>query len=464
MAGKLGRLERFWAIAPNRMTPMISYIGDFAAEIAGKYEWANHGGVAVLPIKDLLVPSHNITTAMYGGTVYGDIADAVRKADSDDSVERIALDIDSPGGAVAGIGEAVEAIKAAGKPVTAYIRSIGASAAYWLAAMADEIVVDPLAEVGSIGVYTVIEDWSALFEAAGVKMHVVSTGPYKGLGIAGTEVTEALIEDTGRVISSMFRQFADAVKSGRKMNDAAFENVATGQVWVGAQSVANRLADRTGTIREIHSNGSGATVALDLRSEAADNANGGSLHSNEEGGGHMDKKNPATVAELKAQFPSSDAEWREKQIEAGASLHDAALSFASYMADKVKAVEAASAAKVAEAEAKAAEAQAAKVKAEADAKAATPPKDDHLDGFNGLATAGDGDDSADWKSLPGKSDDHKKLRAEARAKHGEPSRLDPAAKAREDGMVYMGLARQGKIAGATFVRKSRESDLTPAAK
>jgi hypothetical protein len=43
---------------------------------------------------------------------------------------------------------------------------------------------------------------------------------------------------------------------------------------------------------------------------------------------------PATIAELKQKFPKSTADWREKQLEAGASLPEAALNYAAFVEEQ----------------------------------------------------------------------------------------------------------------------------------
>jgi len=59
------------------------------------------------------------------------------------------------------------------------VNSLCASAAYWIASQADEVVSTPGGLTGSIGVYTVHEDLSAASEAAGVKVTYISAGKYK---------------------------------------------------------------------------------------------------------------------------------------------------------------------------------------------------------------------------------------------------------------------------------------------
>ena len=75
---------------------------------------------------------------------------------NDPEVGTVIVDIDSPGGLVTGTPEAGDAIFAArsGAQVVALINPLAASAAYWLASQAAEVVAVPSADVGSIGVST----------------------------------------------------------------------------------------------------------------------------------------------------------------------------------------------------------------------------------------------------------------------------------------------------------------------
>ena len=118
-----------------------------------KYEVID--GVAHIPIAGQLTPSADPCGAFMGmnETEYGFIQAALIAAEDDDSVNEIALDVDSPGGYLAGLDETAQLIGAVTKPTTAYVGSMAASAAYWLASQADRIVArSPASEIGSIGV------------------------------------------------------------------------------------------------------------------------------------------------------------------------------------------------------------------------------------------------------------------------------------------------------------------------
>jgi ClpP class serine protease len=119
---------------------------------------ARADGVAVLPVSGTLVASDSRLARMLvgflGGTFTADLADQFAAAMADDDVRSIVLAVDSPGGQVPGIADLAEQVyQARGhKRVLAHVRGMGTSAAYWLAAAAEEVLASPTAFLGSIGV------------------------------------------------------------------------------------------------------------------------------------------------------------------------------------------------------------------------------------------------------------------------------------------------------------------------
>jgi len=94
----------------------------------------------------------------------------------------IVLNVDSPGGVVDLVPETAAKIASArdpSRPIIAIANTIAASAAYWIASAADELVVTPSGEVGSIGVWSMHEDMSEALAADGVKITLISEGPRK---------------------------------------------------------------------------------------------------------------------------------------------------------------------------------------------------------------------------------------------------------------------------------------------
>src|SRR5262249_42337824 len=97
-------------------------------------------------------------TAISGGASVDALARDFNQALNDPSIRAIVLNVDSPGGEVTGISELAEMIFAARprKRVVAYVGGMGASAAYWIASAATEIIADATALVGSIGIVAAV--------------------------------------------------------------------------------------------------------------------------------------------------------------------------------------------------------------------------------------------------------------------------------------------------------------------
>jgi signal peptide peptidase SppA len=129
------------------------------------------------------------------------------------------------------------------KPVAAFLDDLAASAAYWIASAAQRVTANASALVGNIGAYTVLTDMSGMAEREGVKVTVVSTGPFKGAGVPGTEITPPMVQETQRLVDQFGAIFFDAVKRGRRMTNAQLTAVTDGRIWMAAEAQALGLID-----------------------------------------------------------------------------------------------------------------------------------------------------------------------------------------------------------------------------
>src|SRR5258706_6275733 len=138
-------------------------------------------GVAVIPIYGMIVPRASMYSEISGAVSAQQISASLSAALTDESVNSILLDIDSPGGDVMGMIELAAEIHAARakKPVMAIANGLAASAAYWLASQASEMMATPSGLVGSIGVYAVHENWAEAAKQAGVETTFGFAGQYK---------------------------------------------------------------------------------------------------------------------------------------------------------------------------------------------------------------------------------------------------------------------------------------------
>lgn len=256
-AALLEARAELWAILPDRLASMLVTLGAAAAggsaPEAARPEPARHSGaVAIVPVSGpIFSRGGGLLAELFGGTSSEQLALTMRRAAADPAVSAIVLDINSPGGAVAGVTEAAAAIRdaASQKPVVAVANHLAASAAYWLAAQASQLVVTPSGEVGSIGVFAAHQDWSKAMEQMGVTVSLISAGKYKTEGNPYEPLSDEARGAIQARVDDYYKAFTADVAKGRKV---AVETVrggfGEGRVVGAREAVREGMADGVGTL------------------------------------------------------------------------------------------------------------------------------------------------------------------------------------------------------------------------
>jgi protease-4 len=214
--------------------------------------WGRPSVIAVVPVEGMIVPGRG------GGFPGGDglagaeaIGEAIRRAARDGEVRAIVLRVDSPGGdglASDLIWREVMRARRRGKPVVVSMGDLAASGGYLVASAADAIVAEPSTLTGSIGVFALKPDLSALLGKLSVRREATARGENAqvlSLTKPWTPSERAAVE---RQIQAFYRTFLDRVAEGRSLPRAEVERIAGGRVWTGQQAVERRLVDRIGTV------------------------------------------------------------------------------------------------------------------------------------------------------------------------------------------------------------------------
>ena len=175
------------------------------------------GSVAVIPVHGVLAPRGDAFSDASGITSYARLSQQLRKAVADKGVRNVVLDIDSPGGSVAGNQEfAAEVMRArTQKPIVAVAQYLAASAGYQIASAATEIVAAPSAQVGSIGTYSIHNDLSAALEKFGIKRTYISAGTGKVDGNETGPLTEGALARRQKSVNEAYDAFVNTVVRGR---------------------------------------------------------------------------------------------------------------------------------------------------------------------------------------------------------------------------------------------------------
>ncbi|WP_413520603.1 S49 family peptidase [Psychrobacter glacincola] len=136
-------------------------------------------GVATIDVRGLLVPETSSDYRSWGVTGYANLADYIQQANDDYTVTSIVLDIDSPGGYVAGLDGIIENIYQSEKPIDAFVSGDMNSAAYWMGVGARTITASKHSEIGSIGVLATHSEFSKALDIEGQKVSIFKSGKWK---------------------------------------------------------------------------------------------------------------------------------------------------------------------------------------------------------------------------------------------------------------------------------------------
>ncbi|WP_298636726.1 S49 family peptidase [uncultured Umboniibacter sp.] len=233
------------------MLVVIAYnLGDRQMSLASGDQTAPH--IAVLSLKG---------DVGSGGGVDADVLiPALQRAFEASLSKAVLLKIDSPGGSPVHADRIYNEIDRLqtlhpNKPVYAVIGDLGASAAYYIAAAADEIHVNPSSVVGSIGVISSSFGFTELMDKVGVERRVITSGTNKSLMDPYQPLPESLRVYWETMLGEVHENFIEAVIEGRgerlSYEHPDFPDIFTGLVWTGSRSVELGLADGFATPMEL---------------------------------------------------------------------------------------------------------------------------------------------------------------------------------------------------------------------
>lgn len=209
------------------------------------------GSVAILPVYGVLTPRADLMSEISGGTSVQRLTEDFRAAVADEGVSAIALDIQSPGGSTDLIPELAAEMRAArgSKPIVAIANTRAASGAYWLGAQADEFIVSPSGDVGSVGVFAVHNDVSQLQEKAGVKTTLISAGPFKTEGTQFAPLTDEAKQAMQERVDEMYGMFVADLAKGRGVSvDTVRSDFGQGRMLSAKKALDAGMVDRIDTL------------------------------------------------------------------------------------------------------------------------------------------------------------------------------------------------------------------------
>jgi signal peptide peptidase SppA len=259
--------EELWALREDKLQAILDFLevqasgAKFSAEeiearITKQQEREvaqAEGAVAIIPLRGVIANRMGMFDDISGGTSSEGFNRAFQGALRDNLIKAIILDVDSPGGAVSGAAEASAAVFAARgtKPIIAHVNATAASAAYWIASAADEIVVTQTGSVGSIGVLAVHDDVSGAMEKVGLKKTIIKAGERKVEGHPYAPLTEDVHARMQARVDAAYDMFVRDVARNRSATlDAVRNGFGLGGMVDAAEAIKEGMADRVATLEE----------------------------------------------------------------------------------------------------------------------------------------------------------------------------------------------------------------------
>ncbi len=176
----------------------------------------------------------------------------IRTAMNDPEVKAILLEVDSPGGAVTPSDEIYTALRQfksvdEERIVMVFIRSLGASGAYYAAMAGDYIIAEPTAIIGSVGVIMQTLNMKGLGDKLGLSSVTIASGTNKDMLNPFKEVDPKHLAMLQELVDGMQDRFAMIVQESR-----GFENrdLLDGRVFSAKQALEHNFIDGIGYWQE----------------------------------------------------------------------------------------------------------------------------------------------------------------------------------------------------------------------
>jgi len=191
----------------------------------------------------------------FGGSsvIAGDtICRTIRRAADNSNIKAIVFRINSPGGSALASELIYQELRRAAKkkPLIASIGGMGASGGFYIACGCDKIFADNASIVGSIGVISIVPEFTRLMGKVGVHVDPVKKGKYSDFLSPYQKMKPAEAGILTNEMLKIYTVFKSRVAQSRKMSMEKVEELAQGRIYSGRKGLKLGLVDRIGGLHE----------------------------------------------------------------------------------------------------------------------------------------------------------------------------------------------------------------------
>ena len=173
---------------------------------------------------------------------------SLRAAYEDSNTAGIIIRINSPGGSPVQAGRVNDEINRLKNihpdiPIYAVIGDLCASGGYYIAVAADRIYANKASLVGSIGVIMASFGFVEAINKLGIERRVYHAGKHKAFLDPFSPEQDGELKHLEQLLDGIYQQFVQVVREGRGERLVEDEEIFSGLVWTGEQSVELGLVD-----------------------------------------------------------------------------------------------------------------------------------------------------------------------------------------------------------------------------
>jgi ClpP class serine protease len=209
-------------------------------------------GVAIINLHGETVQRHSWMDAWSGLTSYEELRAKLVSALEHEQVRAVLINVDSPGGMVAGCFDFAEWLyqKRGDKPIWAVSDEACFSAAYAIASACDRVFLTRTAGVGSIGACMAHMNYSRALDKAGLDYYLIKSGKRKQDFNPFTPMEKEALAQAQAEIDRLGGIFAEMVDRNRSLKPGSAGATQAG-LYFGPDAVAEGLADEVSPANEV---------------------------------------------------------------------------------------------------------------------------------------------------------------------------------------------------------------------
>ena len=176
----------------------------------------------------------------------------IHKVRKDKNVKAVVLRVNSPGGSVSAsvkIRTALDSLVKE-KPLVASYGDYAASGGYWISSGCQKIYADATCVTGSIGVFSMIPEFSKVAGKVGVGVETIGSNKHSDVLSLMRPFDSAELAYMQASVEDIYELFVKLVASSRGLSVERVDEIAQGRVWAATDALEIGLVDEIGTLQD----------------------------------------------------------------------------------------------------------------------------------------------------------------------------------------------------------------------